>query len=47
MKVNVVWADGELQIQPVVTIVNVFEKRFLWQTGEKWNRMCTCLHTQT
>lgn len=35
MKVNVVQADGELRIQPVVTIMNVFEKTFMWQMGAK------------
>lgn len=36
MKVNAVQTDGKSQIQPVVTVINAFEKEVTWQTGERW-----------
>lgn len=36
MKGNAVQTDGKSQIQPVVTVINAFEKEVTWQTGERW-----------
>ena len=47
MKVNAVQTDGKSQIQPVVTVINAFEKEVTWQTGERWKWMHRCVHANS